>query len=633
MKSTTTPWFRLSSLFFVLGLLLFATQVGCTDEIGGDGRCQVNETYNPVSGVCTPNGSGDGAGDGVGDSTSDGDGSPGCGSVDCASHEECYNGTCYPSCDEDLDCGAENLSCASGACVDLCDYMSCSAPEECFRGQCRLPCQNLQCDQVTCPAGSPTTTISGRVTIPRGDLPLADVNVYVPNAPLAPIEDGASCIRCDDQFSGEPLVSTTTDIDGRFRLENAPVGSDIPVVIQIGKWRRQITLPNVEACTDNPIVDETLTRLPRNSQEGDIPKIAITTGGWDALECLALKIGIDEQEFTVRGGGGRVNLFAGRGGTNRFANRLHGGAQFPNAWSWWNSLNNLLEYDIILHSCEGAANASDKPVQARQALQNFTEIGGRVFMSHWHNYWLDAGPAAGFGSVATWSGTNLTGQATGFIDSSFAKGQLLRDWLVHTGSPTLGQINILDTRGTVSSINNNIVQRWIWLNQGSNQRTQYFSFNSPVGVEEAQQCGRVVFSDIHVAGADRSSANDPFPNGCVSTGWSDQEKALVFMFFDLANCIIPDCNRLTCGDIDADCGSHADGCGGSITCGPPCCIEIEGSCNSDEDCCDSLWCDDNNGTCTDRCRAPAERCNSSADCCSGVCSAVGGIAEPICVVQ
>src|SRR5262245_38806949 len=47
-------------------------------------------------------------------------------------------------------------------------------------------CVNLACQQRPCPGG-PKTSVSGIVTTPRGDLPLYNVIVYVPNAPLSPI--------------------------------------------------------------------------------------------------------------------------------------------------------------------------------------------------------------------------------------------------------------------------------------------------------------------------------------------------------------------------------------------------------------------------------------------------------------
>jgi hypothetical protein len=53
-------------------------------------------------------------------------------------------------------------------------------------------CVNLQCRQQACPAGE-TTSLSGTVYAPNGTLPLYNVAVYVPNAPLDPLIQGSSC--------------------------------------------------------------------------------------------------------------------------------------------------------------------------------------------------------------------------------------------------------------------------------------------------------------------------------------------------------------------------------------------------------------------------------------------------------
>ncbi|MFU8802577.1 MAG: carboxypeptidase-like regulatory domain-containing protein [Bradymonadaceae bacterium] len=420
-------------------------------------------------------------------------------------------------------------------------------------------CVNLECRQVVCPSGSPTTTLSGTVTIPSGELPLPNAVVYVPNGPVDPIVQGASCERCDEELSGSAVVETTTNTQGKFVLEDVPVGADIPLVIQVGKWRRQITIPAVESCVDTPL-DPVMTRLPRNQQEGDIPKIALTTGGYDALECLLRKIGIQASEFTPEAGEGRVNLFAGHLGSERYDDSLHAGTYFTPARNWWSSLDNLKKYDIILHSCEGEPDEGNKPQIARQALQDYADMGGRVFLSHWHNIWLAGGPQE-FRSVASWGRGDVAppDPVTAHIDTSFDKGQELADWMLETGGSAVhGRLLIREGRRTLDEVNPNLAQSWIWVEPTGTEWVQYFSFNTPVWAAEQQQCGRVVFSDIHVSSGDESR-NRPFPTGCTTTGLSAQEKALVFMLFDLSSCIIPD-QEGRCQGLGESCSNHGDCC-------------------------------------------------------------------------
>ena len=141
------------------------------------------------------------------------------------------------------------------------------------------PCVGLKCQQVTCQSGK--TSISGTVFAPNGTLPLYNVIVYVPNTPLDPIPSGATCDTCGATVSGSPIVTTLTDAKGNFVLDNVPVGANIPLVMQVGKWRRQVTIANVTQCVDNPVSVksngiETVTRLPKTRAEGNIPKIAVT---------------------------------------------------------------------------------------------------------------------------------------------------------------------------------------------------------------------------------------------------------------------------------------------------------------------------------------------------------------------
>ncbi|AUX40614.1 hypothetical protein SOCE26_020150 [Sorangium cellulosum] len=411
-------------------------------------------------------------------------------------------------------------------------------------------CVGLECRRVTCPGGR-KTTVSGTVYEPAGNIPLYNVLVYVPNKPLPPIPDGASCDRCDATLAGAPVVAALTDTRGRFVLEDAPVGEDIPLVVQIGKWRRELVLPVVEACVDNATEDGSV-RLPRSASEGHLPRIALATGGLDVLECLLYKIGIDASEFTPEAGGGRVNLFSGRAipghkATNQYRAGLNGGALFPPARELWGSLDRLMQYDMVILSCEGAYFEEDKPPAALQAMFDYASAGGRVFASHWHNYWLRRGPGR-FPETADWKEeADPDSGLPVLVDATFPKGQALWDWLLHVGaSTTPGQIEIDDPQHCVNSVNEAIATRWLYNERndayGALPGVKYFTFNTPIGLPEGEQCGRFVYTDIHVATEDVAGA--PFPTGCANDGelraLSPQEKALLFMLFDLSACVGPD---------------------------------------------------------------------------------------------
>ncbi len=230
-------------------------------------------------------------------------------------------------------------------------------------------CTNLCLRRATC-TGTATTTISGTVVTPAltAPDPLYNAVVYIPNAPVAPFAPGVSCDRCGSPTSGSPVVSAVTGADGRFVLRDVPVGANIPLVIQLGRWRRQITIRNVNPCVDNALPTSD-TRLPRNRMEGDIPLMAMVTGNVDALECVLRKIGIADSEFTIPSAGGRVQFYVANGATM--------GRATPAATALYNDPATLSRYDMVLFACEGSENR--KPAAAQRNLVNYANAGGRVF--------------------------------------------------------------------------------------------------------------------------------------------------------------------------------------------------------------------------------------------------------------
>src|SRR4051812_23212216 len=155
-------------------------------------------------------------------------------------------------------------------------------------------CVGLACNvnESACTPSS-ATSLTGIVKIPAGTLPLYNAKVYIPldanPANLPPVTTGVdlvngSCDRCDSAPLSKAGARAVTDLNGKFRLSPVPVGVAFPLVIRVGKWRRVVMVnPIASACTPTAL-DVTQTRLPRNQNEGNIPKIALTTGTWDALE-------------------------------------------------------------------------------------------------------------------------------------------------------------------------------------------------------------------------------------------------------------------------------------------------------------------------------------------------------------
>jgi hypothetical protein len=393
--------------------------------------------------------------------------------------------------------------------------------------------------QVDCPSGG-TTSLSGTVYAPEGTIPLSGITVYVPNSPVPPFPNQLACDRCNEVLTN-PVVEATTDTAGNFTLFDVPVTSNLPLVIQVGRWRRQLTIANVTQCVDNPVPGAE-TRLPRNKSEGDIPRMALTTGSADSLECLLRKIGLDDAEITTPSGTGRVHLFTGNG-SDRF-DAANGGMTMPDAQMLWSDVPSLSNYDITFLSCEGAQNEGTKPPTSLAALKQYADLGGRVFASHWHNIWVERTPPWSSPPPITRTNQGNLDMVTADVDQSYTRGADLAQWLVNVmASSVLGKIDLIEGRHTVSGIVAD-AQRWIWVpdavTPGTGDSIQYMSFTTPLESPRDQRCGRVVFSDIHVSAGDSSAPGIAFPSGGCTTSVNQltpQEKVLLFMIFDIASCI------------------------------------------------------------------------------------------------
>ena len=76
-------------------------------------------------------------------------------------------------------------------------------------GQDAGPCTGLACQVQACGGNPAATTVSGYVYAANGMLPLFNVEVFIPNAPLKPIPNGVQCSQCGDNVSGDPITTTS----------------------------------------------------------------------------------------------------------------------------------------------------------------------------------------------------------------------------------------------------------------------------------------------------------------------------------------------------------------------------------------------------------------------------------------
>ncbi|MBA3503603.1 MAG: carboxypeptidase-like regulatory domain-containing protein [Myxococcota bacterium] len=368
------------------------------------------------------------------------------------------------------------------------------------------------------------TAITGKVFAPNGTLPLHNVTVYAPISDPEPFPVGVQCSKCASTLPGGAYASTSSDPTGSFRLEGIPAGTDIPIIVTTGKWRRKIIVPTVAACADTAIPDGVF-RLPKNRTEGEMPRIAMVTGQCDGLACILAQLGIDSAEFGSSSAGPQaVTFYNGGGGA------APGSPQA--APSLWANLNELKKFDVVINSCECTENNGNKgsPDQLRQ----YADIGGRVLGSHFHYTWTkNLIPA--WQSTATWNGG--TSGTPDLVDMTHGTGMALGQWLIAVGaSTTLGQIQ-LGTKTPNASVVGAATTRWLYAS-GANPTTHYLSFNTPVGVPIENQCGKVVYAGMHVSEpGSGNTVNASFPSGCNLNNFTPEEKAFVFLLFDLQSCV------------------------------------------------------------------------------------------------
>ena len=591
---------------------------------------------------------------------------------------------CWPGCEGTSDCtgGCE----ASATC--LADLNS--GIQACVSGGSR-DCAGSLCDSLPggCLAGS-STKLTGTVRTPGrldgaayvNQLPVPNAVVYIPADPgvaLPAIFEGAesgntaSCGRCDDEelvADGQTvLAAAVTDFKGEFTLQGRiPVGAAFKLVVKVGKWRRVVQVPAgiSESCESRALPLE-YTRLAAHTTDGlsgtHLPKIAVSTGQVDAMECVLRGIGFADSEFSLKSGSGRVHMYWANGtsmpsatctGTYRSgatdlscANNSNEGCRSLKSGCKWNNADTALyasqsalnAYDMVVFDCEGSGHYV-RPAAERARLLSYADAGGRVFASHWSYEWLDNNGT--MDGAASWTNSGSDNVATGFVSlpsgstarggANAVKSPLYRDWLDYLGALTgtsagrLDQPNpprmpLTDPRDVAGSNVGAAADEWMY-RDASGKKVQQLSFNTPYAAAEEAICGRVAFSAFHVAasagGSTLTTSNLTFPEECHDGELTAQELTLAFMLFDLGACVSagdppqpPACDPKTteelCPQANDACGYISDACGGVVDCGG-----CDGEYYCDGNLCRPQECTPLN------CAAQGYNCGSWADGCGGV---------------
>ena len=128
---------------------------------------------------------------------------------------------------------------------------------------------------------------------PAGKNPIPHAFVFVPADPagkIPAITPGAhTCDTCNVPI-GSYVAATMSDATGSFSLHGVPTGTQVPLVVQIGKWRREVFV-STTSC-QNTVLPASDTRLPSSQAQGDMPAMALLTGGLDDLGCLLFRWGL-----------------------------------------------------------------------------------------------------------------------------------------------------------------------------------------------------------------------------------------------------------------------------------------------------------------------------------------------------
>ena len=392
----------------------------------------------------------------------------------------------------------------------------------------------MSCPQTAaCPAGG---VVDGRVFAPNGVDPIAGASIYVPTN-TEEFPPGVSCDVCNQGFASCRQVFSGPD--GSFSLTGVPAGHT-EIDIQKGRFRRKLMVD--VACGHNSLTPDQ-SRLPRNSSEGDIPRIAVANGEWDKLECVLRKIGLDAQAIDIFNHSDDYNE-SGR----------------PDFGALVQNFAMLSQYDIVFINCtDNMLESYLSDPATKTNLKNYVAMGGRLYITDWSYDHIEQVPE--WAPLVCWEPTSSSctggpepmhaaalGADSLEVDATI-EDQGMADWLSRVGATNPnGTVHITHFLAEWVMQRSNVqpmVKEWVkgpvrsmdGTVNGELPLTITFDYNS---------CGRVLYSSYHTLGRDLDTCGGlgqtstcVFPGYCDSNPLSPQERILEFLIFEISTCVNP----------------------------------------------------------------------------------------------
>jgi hypothetical protein len=300
--------------------------------------------------------------------------------------------------------------------------------------------------------------------------------------------------------------------DGTFTLDlsGVPSGKELSFVVNVGRFRKVTKF--TPQCGSNPAPNGPTT-LPGTSSDGDIPRIAVSTGNSDHLDQILTALGITEFDCYE----GRASASSAPTCTpiDTIANLLSK-----------SSAKTVDDYNLLFIGCApNAYKTFGTPTMAANAA-SFVTSGGRMFATDMSYDYV----GQAFPSAITWAGpggspqpvdganVGVAGTYSGNIDDPG-----LKAWLGNFGIsspvPIQGFLDPWSVQQSLPTTSTQIVDGTVNSSGGSGDVPLTTQF-------DVAGCGRVIYSSYHTAGSSVKQGH-----------LLPQERILEYLMFEVATCV------------------------------------------------------------------------------------------------